>query len=114
MNAFQQYVNKNTFLGSYSARKTVTIAARFLQASLSRNVISDISGSTVFKALENAADDGYFQEKRIVYSASYLRKITISLKRFLELLLKDFNKIKISHALFEQSTQNLTSSHKVP
>ena len=61
INVFQAYVNEYTFLGSYSARKTVTIAARFLQASLSKNVINDISGSTVFKALKNAAgDDGYF------------------------------------------------------
>ena len=39
MNAFQAYVNKYTSLGSYSARKTVTIATRFLQASLSRNIM---------------------------------------------------------------------------
>ena len=77
LNQFHDYLKKYTPLNMYTAMKTVRIAANFINASIGRHTMENLSGSSVFQAYEHAAgNDGYFNEKKAVFSASYLRNPT--------------------------------------
>ena len=113
LNQFHDYLKKYTPLKKYTAMKTVRIAANFINASIGRGIMENLSGSSVFQAFEHAAgEDGYFNEKRAVFSASYLRKIVTSLKKFVEFM-TNHSTIRMSH-FYENKSQNIKCcSHKV-
>ena len=84
LNQFHDDLKKFTPLNKYTTMKTVRIAANFINASIGRYTMENLSGSSVFQAFEyTAGEDGYFNEEKAVFSASYLRKIVTTLKSLL-------------------------------